>query len=563
MVNGEPGEWLHFYALGFVVCKKKQRDYTENDFAILLNHTANSTEQRWRAMHFWLVHNNQVRQHTLCSSSNESANTSWQCPSSAKALLLALSCKSVAPLFGAEAGQVMFAFAALACGMSASTPVPDLLSTLPSVADSKLAESNELLLHGAIINRAHDNIILPPAFDALPFSSGLNGEYIIQPGDHEAPSDSELFCLQVLRPHMHKLKLHVVHNQQQRTPPEPQQTTDVPDTQAHPMSVLQIIAKIFPDLHKYLLSSHCGSNCIIPTHIRPTMANLATMVSVIWLRDDHFLYGKLNKVSGTVVLSRSQCSFDNPRAFSRTSLLEQWDTADQSHKAEIRDTLVMLNEASQYVRTNEEQERRAGTCCANNLMQRRVRRAAYTSDHLHGNNAGKQQQDMIYMPSSVNALVCEKSFPSSEVFTPGLMLMTTTNSDVDVMSCQIMDKYESALNPFLTLLNRYTREDRPDQVVYDNSCKAQAYCITREHSFFWSCRFVIDRFHEKNHNHTCSSTLRCSSYTTGPLISANTEAVEQTNKALRLKVEARLRYMNMQHAVIFLMVFFSLYNAGF
>ena len=155
--------------------------------------------------------------------------------------------------------------------------------------------------------------------------------------------------------------------------------------------------------------------------------------------------------------------------------------------------------------------------------------------------------------------VCEKEFPVSKHFSPGIQIAACGCPKRKVYHANFMDQYESPLSPFEILLNRFPN-GCPPYVVYDNACHLLMYCMQREPSWFWACRFVVDKFHEPNHVQSCSTSIHASSYTSGPLYKANTQAVEQVNKVLRARLETRLRFMNLDHAVVFLNQFLAQFN---
>ena len=39
----------------------------------------------------------------------------------------------------------------------------------------------------------------------------------------------------------------------------------------------------------------------------------------------------------------------------------------------------------------------------------------------------------------------------------------------------------------------------PSLIVYDNSCNLHSYCLNRDPGFFRQTKFVVDRFHWRNH----------------------------------------------------------------
>ena len=60
-----------------------------------------------------------------------------------------------------------------------------------------------------------------------------------------------------------------------------------------------------------------------------------------------------------------------------------------------------------------------------------------------------------------------------------------------------MMRHESPNVPFTILRTRFATP--PEVVIYDNSCNLSAYCLRRDPGFFKNTKFVVDRFHFKNH----------------------------------------------------------------
>ena len=42
----------------------------------------------------------------------------------------------------------------------------------------------------------------------------------------------------------------------------------------------------------------------------------------------------------------------------------------------------------------------------------------------------------------------------------------------------------------------------PELVIYDNSCRLHEYCLNHDPAFFKNTKFVVDKFHWKNHTGT-------------------------------------------------------------
>jgi hypothetical protein len=93
---------------------------------------------------------------------------------------------------------------------------------------------------------------------------------------------------------------------------------------------------------------------------------------------------------------------------------------------------------------------------------------------------------------------------------------------------------------FSFLLTRFSTA--PRVVVYDFACALQDYCLNREPDFFKHTRFVVDRFHWRNHK-SCARSYDMSLYE--DLLGLNSQIAEQCNSALR-RVKASITQMRQQ-----------------
>ncbi len=73
-------------------------------------------------------------------------------------------------------------------------------------------------------------------------------------------------------------------------------------------------------------------------------------------------------------------------------------------------------------------------------------------------------------------------------------------------------------------------------------------------------KFVIDILHRKNHT-SCSHSFFISEYRTEPLVSCNSQGVEQINNIAHNSIEGRLSRMTMGHAILFLAIWVECFNA--
>lgn len=518
-------------------------------------------------------------------------------------LLHTLASKSAASITGAPAAAIIFSFAALASGLNVfDTVVPKMLLTLKSVADLAHVRSTKCMAFfeqaggvpsakqfalrtnphtdrrtafAARIN-SDDAKLLSAVF--LEVGVGLAGAGAADYNPLAPPPDGvTAFVQRVLHHHVLSLINHIesVH---ETTPQDIDFSGYGADEK--PVTVLDIMGRVYPALHSLLIVQQ--QQHIVPIASRPLMAHLAAKVCTIYLRDYTYTYThKKNSLNVPIVDARHYLppfttvtgSFD---CFSVTSLIAELlitqevglpeiadahDIVINSREDDIVNMLGIIGGTYLFEITTPRQEQRCGA--ATSLHARRVRKAEYVNDLVNGNNASKKSTNSNPFRASHTGVVkvCEKEFPKSTHFSPGIMLATCVCSKRKVYHSSFMDQYESVLTPFEALLNRFP-DGCPSYVVYDNACHLLMYCLQRQPSWFWACRFVVDRFHEPNHVESCSSSIHTSSYTSGPLYRANTQAVEQVNKVLRARLETRLRFMNLDHAVVFLKRFLAQFNSS-
>ena len=515
-------------------------------------------------------------------------------------LLHTLGSKSAASITGAPAAAIIYSFVALASGLNAlDTVVPKVLLTLKSAPDVAHVRSRKCLALVAAGNsvaakelalrtnphtdrriafaartNSNDAKLLSAVFLGvgidLADAAGANDYNPVAP-----PADGAIAYVQrVLHHHLLSLVNHI--ESVYETTPE---SIDFSGYSAHekPVTVLDIVGRVYPALQSLLTVQQ--QQHIVSIALRPLMAHLAVKVCIIYLRDYVYTFTqKKNSLNIPIVDARHYLppfttvpgSFD---CFSLTSLIAEYlitpvglpQIADinalNTRNEEIVEMLEIIRDTSLFESTTPRQEQLCGAATSRNA--RRVRRLEYVSDLVNGNNASKKSNNSNPFrrggqPGVVK--VCEKASPTTPNFSPGIMVQTCLCSKRKVYHASFMDQHESVLTPFEALLNRFP-DGCPPYVVYDNACHLLMYCVQREPSWFWACRFVVDRFHEPNHVQSCSSSIHTSSYTSGPLYTANTQAVEQVNKVLRARLETRLRFMNLDHAVVFLRLFLAWFNA--
>jgi hypothetical protein len=100
----------------------------------------------------------------------------------------------------------------------------------------------------------------------------------------------------------------------------------------------------------------------------------------------------------------------------------------------------------------------------------------------------------------------------------------------------------------------------PDVILYDFSCQAATYCMTREPDFFKRTRFLIDCFHEDGHS-SCSPATRMSVARehNQVLKKVNTSIAESGNAKLK-RIKLSTSYMGQARAILYVKTFLSIIN---
>ena len=98
----------------------------------------------------------------------------------------------------------------------------------------------------------------------------------------------------------------------------------------------------------------------------------------------------------------------------------------------------------------------------------------------------------------------------------------------------------------------------PSIIIYDNCCYMHRYATKREPARFKDSKFLIDRFHSKNH--TCTKGYDMSTYTYDKKISnINSQVAEQMNSHL-VNLKSQIACMPSANAVQHIAVFLALRN---
>ena len=602
-------EGIHFYATG-VLTQRQQRGqphpFTYHHFALLIAQlnaqcVIETTDGPCAALRFLLVHDHNTQAAVTFPQQDDAdqrnaeqghavviPQQNMHIPVRATTLLKpfmkSLGAKSAASFMGFAPAAIMFAYAALAAGLHAvDTVVPKVLLTMKSaaeLADVRSAAFRDYLTRGREDEaKQYGDLTNPKTNRRTVFSSNpLHRDFLqafvllgiaidLVPANPPAPpgTSATAYVQRVTEPQLLSLIDHLAC-----LIVTPQSNTGIAgyapgETQT---TVLDVVACVYPALRNYLAST--SPQFILPTAARPIIAHLVTKVGNLFLRDDTYVESSRDNARGDPVLDKQQ--FTPPFAhrdgdfycFTPTRLIDEYcrtilpNPANlASRKAHIVRMLTVIGETKEFVPTTRVEEQHCGT--ATSWQHRLRRKATYVMDYLHKNNAFLKSSP--YRPAVVGHQLdsCSKAFSSTPHWTPGIMLVTCACSKRRCYHGHFMDQHESVQSPFDILTGRFPG-GCPPFVIYDNACHLLMYCMQREPSWFWRCRFVVDRFHEPNHVSSCSSSLHASSYMSGPLSAANSEAVEQLNKVLRARLETRLRFMNLNHAVVALLVFLFWYN---
>lgn len=100
-----------------------------------------------------------------------------------------------------------------------------------------------------------------------------------------------------------------------------------------------------------------------------------------------------------------------------------------------------------------------------------------------------------------------------------------------VYASWVIKNSEGRNDPF-TFLTCFLKK-APRVVVYDFACGLMDYCLNRAPDYFKYTRFVVDKFHERNHE-GCSEALRMVQfYSSGEVAPPNTQLCEQINKHMK------------------------------
>ena len=120
----------------------------------------------------------------------------------------------------------------------------------------------------------------------------------------------------------------------------------------------------------------------------------------------------------------------------------------------------------------------------------------------------------------------------------------------------LMDKPESPKTAFDILVTRFKK--LPSIIMYDAACQLHLYAIKREPAKFKDTKFLIDKFHARNH--TCTKGFHTKTYKDDRRIQKlNTSIVEQFNSRLR-NLANQIASMPSDNAIVHIAMFIALKN---
>ncbi|KAH9478163.1 hypothetical protein JR316_0008616 [Psilocybe cubensis] len=153
--------------------------------------------------------------------------------------------------------------------------------------------------------------------------------------------------------------------------------------------------------------------------------------------------------------------------------------------------------------------------------------------------------------------ICHKYYStySKKRLTGGIMCVWCTHSVCYGFHC--IRAAEGRNDVFSAIYTRWRKA--PKVVVYDFACALQPYCMSREPEFFKDTLFAIDIFHSSEHK--CGEACFLSTYCADnpELLKLNSSAAECGNSGIA-KIRKAVSYMTQERAVMYMRVFFSIWN---
>lgn len=301
---------------------------------------------------------------------------------------------------------------------------------------------------------------------------------------------------------------------------------------------------------------------ILNDEVRPLMAHLAKKCWDLWSSDRIYCWNGID--SDDLTKSKSESA---NRKYSVSSVLADIDDATkQLDRASNLELLKQMLECDEMIPMTVVEERESGFFCASDeLRQRRVRIEEHSIDatnksnaHLAAKSHEADEMREQFQAGEGRLGQCEKSFPSSGIWTAGLFIITCCCAKKVVYLAFFMDSGESPRCFVNAIFNRFPVA--PRILFYDNACHLQLYAMHRYWHYFFQTRFLCDKFHATNHS-TCCVRYRPAAYMGDDISGANTQAVEQVNGLMKANALASVRCMTLFNAVVYITAYFFLLNS--
>jgi hypothetical protein len=178
--------------------------------------------------------------------------------------------------------------------------------------------------------------------------------------------------------------------------------------------VIDCLNVFFPQLADHL--RQCES-LILPLEQRALMANLGSMALNIFLRDITYTMLKDNEKLSTIVNLSCRTITLSEIIKSVEKSKNNIEIHKDSHEIILK-TLVELMESETRIPTTRKENAATGRVSSIDCSFRLMRKKLYTVDILHNTTAGK-----AYGPRSGSQGKCSKDFPTSNIFSAGILTM--------------------------------------------------------------------------------------------------------------------------------------------
>ena len=155
----------------------------------------------------------------------------------------------------------------------------------------------------------------------------------------------------------------------------------------------------------------------------------------------------------------------------------------------------------------------------------------------------------------INRQHCNKVYKKHPTLSPGVFTVLCEHGICH--GFQLMDSAESPKTAFDLILTKFG-DKIPSTIIYDNGCHMHRYATKREPARFKNSKFLIDRFHSKNH--TCTKGYDMSTYIRDKKIkNINSQVAEQCNARL-INLKNQIACMPSANAIQHIATFLALRN---